>query len=161
MRRLARVVLASGCLLAAAERGAAQVKVLFEFLGEHADEGLGNAVDGAGDVNGDGVPDVIISGGLNDDPPFAPGVRVLSGADGSDLLSLYPEPGRSAVAGIGDIDGDGRSDFAVARAKTYGGHADVYSGASGTVLFSDDGVSPPFGSPYLYAWSVNPAGDVD
>ena len=83
---------------------------------------LGSAVAGAGDVNGDGVPDVLagapghdVAGGARDQGQ----ALVFSGTDASLLLTLdTPTPDSNAgfgevVAGIGDLDGDGAPDFVV------------------------------------------------
>jgi len=79
---------------------------------EWADEApeFGQSVDGAGDTDGDGVPDLIV-GGLDE-------AVVFSGATGS-VLERYPfdiQAGRRfgfAVAGGGDINADGRADVLV------------------------------------------------
>jgi hypothetical protein len=76
----------------------------------------------AGDLDGDGVPDVLI--GLMDGPigfpdRHAPVVAAYSGADGKQLFELSNVDrfaSRSfgcAVAVIGDIDGDGLAEFAI------------------------------------------------
>ncbi len=88
---------------------------------------FGSALSAAGDVNGDGVPDVLVG---------APGLAVqgqafvFSGTDASVLLTLdVPTPDSSArfgaaVAGIGDVDGDGAPDFLVgAPGQDVGGRA--------------------------------------
>ena len=83
---------------------------------------LGSAVAGAGDVNGDGVPDILVGAPGHDVPggELDQGqALVFSGADGSVLRTLDdPNPQSSAnlgevVAGIGDVDGDGAPDFLV------------------------------------------------
>ena len=100
---------------------------------------LGTGVEGAGDTNGDGIPDVIAS---------APGdgeAFVLSGKDGRVLLTLKADGktddfGRHA-AGAGDVDGDGHADVLVGAPGTSGkettpGHAYVYSGKDGRRLLT-------------------------
>jgi Ca2+-binding RTX toxin-like protein len=81
---------------------------------------FGSAVAGLDDVNGDGIPDLLVGapGRETDDAPEGK-VVVASGADGSELLVLR-NPGRQAlarfgrsVAGIGDANGDGAPDLLV------------------------------------------------
>jgi hypothetical protein len=124
-------------------------RLLWTADGQPGDE-LGTGVEGAGDTNGDGVPDVIAS---------APGggwASVYSGRDGRRLLTFKAvDPaedfGRHA-AGAGDVDGDGRADLIVgspsrdesedsghangSRHETGAGHAYIYSGRDGRVLMT-------------------------
>jgi hypothetical protein len=102
---------------------------------------LGYALADAGDVDGDGVNDVIAG---------APGIGVAlvwSGADGSLLLTLEGDPPvegigsgfGAAVAGPGDLDGDARADLLVGavnaeRSGLESGVASVWS-ADGEPLF--------------------------
>lgn len=95
---------------------------------------LGIGVEGAGDANRDGVPDVIAS---------APGggyAKVYSGDDGRVLLTFRAEDRADAfgrhVAGIGDIDRDGFGDVVIGApgndaAGDGAGRAYVYSGKDG------------------------------
>lgn len=103
---------------------------------------FGTAIAGLGDTDGDGVDDLAVS------VPTAVGpstLYVYSGDDGSILRTIQPaedQPnfGRH-MAGIGDVDGDGLGDLAVGIPQgnfgpPSGGGAIVFSGASGSELFS-------------------------
>lgn len=89
-------------------------KRLFRFEGPH---GSGSSVGGAGDIDGDGRPDVVVA----DDPdvrkPVEQLATVFSGLDGRVLLVVrHSSPTEMLAAnpiGIGDVDGDGRSDLAL------------------------------------------------
>jgi tRNA A-37 threonylcarbamoyl transferase component Bud32/tetratricopeptide (TPR) repeat protein len=90
-------------------------RLLFEFHPAPEEAGEGLRVAGAGDVDGDGVPDVAVAW-----QPFdrcTGRAAILSGRDGRRLLSLRgprPYDGFGAdVTGAGDVDGDGRADVAV------------------------------------------------
>ena len=137
--------------------------VLATVHGNSADDRLGVAVAGAGDVNADGWPDWIVGAEMDAVTGTA---RVFSGADGSELhlflgsstLSYFG----SAVAGAGDVDGDGCDDLIVGSrgsnaAGPDSGCATVYSGKTGAPIHVLKGDSP-----YDFmGWSVAGVGDVD
>lgn len=90
------------------------------WIGDEVDDDFGRAPDGAGDVNGDGVPDVVI--GAYDRGAIQPGTSgraaVYSGATGNLLFNVvgsYPPNSLLgwSVAGLGDLNGDGRSEVAI------------------------------------------------
>ncbi len=115
--------------------------------------GVGFAVDAGGgyDVNNDGVPDFIVSSPFDDTAGSNHGaVRVYSGADGGSLwfrtgTEEFESMGTSAAALIGDIDGDGFSDFAGGTSLSdFGGnnnigHALLWSGQTGAVIHDHHG----------------------
>ena len=139
--------------------------VISTFYGEKPGDGFGDSVSGAGDVNGDGFPDLIV--GVPDDFVLDRGSAwVFSGRDGS---TLYKFNGDSAgdhfgfsVSGAGDMNGDGFADLIVGAFgddnKTHGsGSARVFSGVDGSVIYTFDGNSPGD----WFGWSVSDAGDVN
>ena len=104
---------------------------------------LGNNVEAAGDVDKDGTPDVVASGGGM--------VHVYSGRDGAVLRTLK-SPGEwplRSTAGAGDVNRDGYADIiagtmppsanagaTAAVAKPLPGAAYVFSGQDGSVLLT-------------------------
>ncbi|TAH39424.1 MAG: hypothetical protein EYC70_01170 [Planctomycetota bacterium] len=110
----------------------AQLLVLGQSAARNAQDG-----DGLGDINADGLADLVISDFLN-----GGSVAVYSGADGSVLYripSVAPFDGfGGSLANIRDIDRDGVNDFIVGapapQAGVRKGRAYVYSGVSGMLL---------------------------
>src|SRR5262245_30710714 len=90
---------------------------IHRLLTDGAADLFGWAVAGVGDADGDGVPDVLV--GEPGSAPVAGEARLFSGLTGDELLELSSGSGDSwdgfgfAVAGLGDIDGDGHTDFAI------------------------------------------------
>lgn len=134
-------------------------------------QGVGWAVANAGDVNGDGREDILIGG------PF-PGAGAV--ASGSVFLLGLPAGGQwqilrrfdgerlgaqfgSAVAGPGDVDGDGVPDILIGAyadspgGKTEAGSAYIFSGKTGTRLARIDGANQYD----HFGFSVAGAGDVN
>ncbi|MCI0372772.1 MAG: VCBS repeat-containing protein [candidate division NC10 bacterium] len=124
-----------------------------------ASAGFGTAVAGVGDVNGDGTPDLLVGTPFQDAGPNIGQGRafVFSGADGN-LLHTLDDPTPQAfaefgfaVAGVGDVNGDGTPDLLVgARHQTVGGNdiqgqAFVFSGADGNLLHTLDSPTPQDG----------------
>lgn len=115
-------------------------KLLWQRTGE-AGETLGIGLEGAGDVNRDGIGDVVAGA------PGSGRAWVFSGADGATLHSLQGTAAESfgnSSAGAGDLDGDGHADIIVgapaSNVKGQGsGRAYVYSGRSGALLATMDG----------------------
>lgn len=140
---------------------------LLSWTGNSAGDTFGSSVAGIGDVDLDGVVDVIVGADLDDVGAADTGTaRVFSGANGAVLFSfsgaLADDSLGAAVGEAGDFDGDGRADFIVAShhlnaALHHAGGVFVHSGANGSVLLSLFGtaVAQDLGH------SVALAGDVD
>ncbi|MFT7619990.1 MAG: hypothetical protein ACI97A_003647 [Planctomycetota bacterium] len=111
-----------GLVLVASDFVRAQTVINQSFTGSHPGGGFGTSPENAGDVNGDGVNDVIvgapshgISGGAQSSALGA--AFVFSGATG---MRLYRKLGTQGghffgdlVAGAGDLNNDGFGDFLV------------------------------------------------
>ncbi|PLX39346.1 MAG: hypothetical protein C0606_02125 [Hyphomicrobiales bacterium] len=148
-------------------------ETLYTFYGGGEWERLGISVAGAGDVNGDGYADIIIGiPGDDTNGEDTGAAQVISGATGETLFTVheygyYPEFG-SAVAGAGDVDGDGYDDVIVgAYSADYtgdeSGMAKVFSGATGEILYTFYGYEAwddSYSGSHL-GYSVAGAGDVD
>ncbi len=145
--------------------------VLYQFYGDSAWDFFGSAVAGGSDVDGDGVPDLLV-GAISDDLGGignGGSVRVYSGATGAQLylfaggitMPWVGAPGATAFAG--DVNADAYADIIIGASEggtIYGrkeGVVRVYSGADGSLLyeFAGQAMGDSLGS------GVSGAGDVD
>lgn len=141
--------------------------VIVTLTGDNAGDGFGTALSCAGDVDGDGIPDLIVGAPFDDNNGLSSGsVRVFSGAT---WMPLYNTVGDHAgahmgltVSGAGDVDRDGFDDLIVGAPYTNGvdievGCIKVFSGATGSLLYS------VYGQQFLdrLGSAISDAGDVN
>jgi len=137
---------------------------------------FGQSVRSAGDVDLDGVPDVLAGvpgGGIEYCSPAAGGwVGVYSGRTGVRLYQIFAPPNSIdlmgwSVASIADLNGDGRPDLIVGAPHWPGGlqcgkgQVRIYSGADGSLLHTLVGTGGLPSGYELFGISVANAGDVN
>ncbi|MFM9995189.1 MAG: integrin alpha [Phycisphaerales bacterium] len=167
--------LPDGCGRAYVYRGTGVLRFILGSPDSQTNGRFGWCVSGVPDVNGDGRGDVIV-GAPGEATGASPGgagrAYVYSGGTGGRLLTLtapVEEGGASfgwSVAGIPDVNGDGRGDVIVsapwadgAFGVTDSGVAYVFSGATGAVLRTLQ--SPGFETGGRFGWSVAGVADAN
>jgi hypothetical protein len=133
-------------------------------------DSFGSATDGSADLNGDGVPDLVIGAG-DAGPTQGGAVYVYSGRTGRRLFRINAprgarQFGRFFAAGVGDVNGDGvpdiyAGDYGADTRGTAGGFAGVYSGADGSPIHRWAGAAGEGLGPGREAGDVNGDGRVD
>ena len=123
--------------------------VVWTFTGEADNDQFGYSVSGAGDVNNDGYDDLIVGAFYNSTAGYHYGrAYVYSGLTGTTLWTLTggeeSELLGNSVSGAGDVNNDGYDEFIVGASGsdaggTDAGRAYVYSGLTGTVLWTFTG----------------------
>ncbi len=146
-------------------RGAAAAPygVSERILRDSSNTAQGTSVAGLGDVNGDGFSDFAISA-----PQRGGRVSVFMGRPRGtalprvDLVTGTSQFGQ-AVAGVGDINGDGYSDLLVGAPQeaSSAGRVFVYlSSATGVGTTASATLSPPAGSPRRFGYGLAVPGDL-
>jgi hypothetical protein len=116
-----------------------------------------------GDVNGDGVPEVIVGAGAGG----APRVIVYDLRTGAELMDFfaYSSDFRYGVnVAAGDIDGDGKDDVITGNGGGLGSgpHVKVFDGVTGTTIRSFYAYAPTFsGGVRVAAGDTNRDGQID
>ncbi|MFD1612761.1 PEPxxWA-CTERM sorting domain-containing protein [Sphingomonas tabacisoli] len=97
----------------------------------------------AGDVNHDGVADIVTGLGAG---PAGGHVKTFDGVTGAEIKSFFAYPGFAGAVRVaaGDLDGDGFADIVTGAGPGGGPHVKVFSGASGAELRSFFAFGPSF-----------------
>ncbi len=147
-----------------------------ELEGVLADDSFGSSVAAAGDLNGDGYGDVVVGANGEDSPRAPPGsvsvfhgsalglgamaARVLVGVGPRDHFG-------DALAGAGDLNGDGYADLVVGApnadpmGRSNAGTASVFSGSAMGVGANASRVIEGLNADDAFGYSVASAGDLN
>ncbi|MBK9387579.1 MAG: FG-GAP repeat protein [Planctomycetes bacterium] len=142
---------------------------LQRFTGSNIDDRFGHAVAGAGDVDGDGVPDIVVGAPDADSGGTESGlIRVFSGRSYAEIRTIDGQTpndffGR-AVDGGHDANGDGFDDLLVGAPGEFGtGTAYAISGRDGATIWrwNGDAIGDEFGGSVAFAGDVDGDGYAD
>lgn len=138
------------CLLCLAAEARCQ-ELLFQVAGDGAGDQFGFAIERAGDVDGDGVQDLVVGAPGDDNNGSGSGtVRVFAGLTGALLYSFDGDSASddlgSSVSSAGDVNADGFADVVAGAPDddnngNDSGSIRVYSGFDGSVLFTFNGAA--------------------
>ncbi|MBK9387734.1 MAG: FG-GAP repeat protein [Planctomycetes bacterium] len=143
-----------------------QDRVLRRLAGSNSGDEFGNAVAGCGDVDMDGIDDVIVGAPLETFLGDRGGcVRVFSGRTGAVLHLFTGRRGSDhfgiGVSGAGDVNGDGYADLLTGGIDMIyanrSGEACLYSGRDGSLIR----VIPGVANGSMFGRWVGPVGDFD
>ncbi len=140
--------------------------------GDAAGDRFGYALSATADFDGDGRGELLVGAPWNDGGGVNAGRITLHAIDGTRLFSLFGDAAGdllgSAVAGLGDVDGDGREEFAAGAwghdgAGAAAGKVTVRSGADGSELFATLGAAAGerFGSALAAVGDLDASGTAD
>jgi hypothetical protein len=124
-------------------------KLLHSITGEAAGDGFGSTQATAGDVDGDGTPDLILGAWQHAGAAVSGGRAYLHSGRTGRLLKTYTNriPGDTFAfdaVGIGDVDGDGTVDLLIT-----GGASAINGFRSGRVFIISSGLKAKNGGPGL------------
>ncbi len=145
------------------------------FESDVANAGLGSAVAGVGDVNGDGFADIVVGASGFESGQFVEGAAFGfwgSPAGLPDVPNWFIETNReysyygSSVAGLGDVNGDGYGDAIVGAPRDSNpeiseGRAYIYHGSSSGLSTVADRVLERNQAGSSFGWAVVDTGDVN